>query len=139
MTTIYDFGQTDSDESCCPRAKKAMLLNVFGIVLGSKYCYIWKFNFHDFNLARDIYTPDSIAILQRQGINFAYNATYGIHSAYFGHFMISCGLLYNYCEEDIAPDLGTVLMKTPISQKEERRKTYKDYRRQSFKEIETNS
>ncbi|KAF1869489.1 hypothetical protein Lal_00038031 [Lupinus albus] len=33
------------------------------------------------------------------------------------------------CEEDLAPDLGTVLMKTPISQKEERKKTYKDYRR----------
>ncbi|KAF1879765.1 hypothetical protein Lal_00039709 [Lupinus albus] len=33
------------------------------------------------------------------------------------------------CEEDIAHDLGTVLMKTPISQKEERKKTYEDYRR----------
>ncbi|KAF1896040.1 hypothetical protein Lal_00033428 [Lupinus albus] len=32
-----------------------------------------------------------------------------------------------------APDLGTVLMKTPTSHKEERKKTYKDYRRQSFK------
>ncbi|KAF1896084.1 hypothetical protein Lal_00042346 [Lupinus albus] len=34
---------------------------------------------------------------------------------------------------NLAPDLGTVLMKTPISQKEERKKTDKDYRRQSFK------
>ncbi|KAF1878078.1 hypothetical protein Lal_00022788 [Lupinus albus] len=33
------------------------------------------------------------------------------------------------CEEDLAPDLGTVLMKIPISQKEERKKTNKDYRR----------
>ncbi|KAF1859113.1 hypothetical protein Lal_00000941 [Lupinus albus] len=33
------------------------------------------------------------------------------------------------CEEDLAPDLGMVLMKTPISQKEERKKTDKDYRR----------
>ncbi|KAF1862423.1 hypothetical protein Lal_00026956 [Lupinus albus] len=33
------------------------------------------------------------------------------------------------CEEDLAPDLDTVLMKTPISQKEERKKTDKDYRR----------
>ncbi|KAF1891873.1 hypothetical protein Lal_00016903 [Lupinus albus] len=33
------------------------------------------------------------------------------------------------CEEDLAPDLGTVLMKTPISQKEEKKKTTKDYRR----------
>ncbi|KAF1894488.1 hypothetical protein Lal_00043613 [Lupinus albus] len=33
------------------------------------------------------------------------------------------------CEEYLAPDLGTVLMKTPISQKEERKKTDKDYRR----------
>ncbi|KAF1883477.1 hypothetical protein Lal_00043659 [Lupinus albus] len=30
------------------------------------------------------------------------------------------------CEEDLAPDLGTVLMKTPTSQKEERKKTYQD-------------
>ncbi|KAF1864789.1 hypothetical protein Lal_00039965 [Lupinus albus] len=31
------------------------------------------------------------------------------------------------CEEDLAHDLGMVLMKTPISQKEERKKTEKDY------------
>ncbi|KAF1862507.1 hypothetical protein Lal_00024464 [Lupinus albus] len=43
------------------------------------------------------------------------------------------------CEEDLAPDLGTVLMKTPISQKEERKKTYEDYRRLSFTEIESKS
>ncbi|KAF1869411.1 hypothetical protein Lal_00045274 [Lupinus albus] len=30
------------------------------------------------------------------------------------------------CEEDLAPDLDTVLMKTPISQKEERKKTDKN-------------
>ncbi|KAF1858901.1 hypothetical protein Lal_00043003 [Lupinus albus] len=33
------------------------------------------------------------------------------------------------CEEDLAPDFGTILMKTPISQKRERKKTDKDYRR----------
>ncbi|KAF1894556.1 hypothetical protein Lal_00009366 [Lupinus albus] len=38
-------------------------------------------------------------------------------------------------EEDLAPNLGTVLMKTPTSQKEERKKTYIDCRRQSFKEL----
>ncbi|KAF1877992.1 hypothetical protein Lal_00041741 [Lupinus albus] len=43
------------------------------------------------------------------------------------------------CEEDLDPDLDTVLMKTPTSQKEERKKTYKDYRRQSFKELESKS
>ncbi|KAF1879798.1 hypothetical protein Lal_00039668 [Lupinus albus] len=42
-----------------------------------------------------------------------------------------------WCEEDLAPDLGTILMKTPTSQKEERKKTFKDYRRQSFKELES--
>ncbi|KAF1871909.1 hypothetical protein Lal_00012126 [Lupinus albus] len=31
------------------------------------------------------------------------------------------------CEEYLAPDLGRVLMKTPISQKKERNKTDKDY------------
>ncbi|KAF1858998.1 hypothetical protein Lal_00000821 [Lupinus albus] len=34
-----------------------------------------------------------------------------------------------FCEEDLAPDLDTVLMKTPISQKEQRKKTNKKYRR----------
>ncbi|KAF1879774.1 hypothetical protein Lal_00039718 [Lupinus albus] len=34
---------------------------------------------------------------------------------------------------DLAPDLDTVSRKTPTSQKEERKKTYKDYRRQRFK------
>ncbi|OIW21756.1 hypothetical protein TanjilG_09178 [Lupinus angustifolius] len=64
--------------------------------LGTKYRYIWQFNFRDFNLACDWYAPDSIALLQRQGIDFAYNATHGIHSAQFGHLMIYYGLLYNY-------------------------------------------
>ncbi|KAF1864786.1 hypothetical protein Lal_00039962 [Lupinus albus] len=41
------------------------------------------------------------------------------------------------CDEDLAPDLVMVLMKTPISQKEERKKTYKDYRRQSFEDLES--
>ncbi|KAE9612328.1 putative poly(A)-specific ribonuclease [Lupinus albus] len=64
--------------------------------LGTKNRYIWQFNFRDFNLARDIFAPDSIALLHRQGIKFGYNANYGIHSAYFGHLMISYGLLYSY-------------------------------------------
>ncbi|CAL0306079.1 unnamed protein product [Lupinus luteus] len=63
--------------------------------LGTNYRYIWQFNFRDFNLAHDAYAPDSIALLQRQGINFAYNATYGIHSAHFARLMISSRLLYN--------------------------------------------
>ncbi|KAF1881679.1 hypothetical protein Lal_00032148 [Lupinus albus] len=43
-------------------------------------------------------------------------------------YELPCGNGYS-CEEDLAPDLGTILMKTPISQKEERKKTDKDYRR----------
>ncbi|KAF1894770.1 hypothetical protein Lal_00021064 [Lupinus albus] len=48
------------------------------------------------------------------------------------HFQEDIGLSSSKrgdCEEDLAPDLDTVLMKTPISQKEERKKTNKDYRR----------
>ncbi|OIW18937.1 hypothetical protein TanjilG_25380 [Lupinus angustifolius] len=52
--------------------------------------------FRDFNLACDAYAPNSIALLQRQGIDFASNATYGIHSAHFGRLMISSGLIYSY-------------------------------------------
>ncbi|KAF1885766.1 hypothetical protein Lal_00008504 [Lupinus albus] len=48
------------------------------------------------------------------------------------HFQEDIGLSSSKrgdCEEDLAPNLGTVLMKTPISQKEEMKKTYEDYRR----------
>ncbi|KAF1889310.1 hypothetical protein Lal_00024633 [Lupinus albus] len=48
------------------------------------------------------------------------------------HFQKDIGLSSSKggdCEEDLAPDLGMVLMKTPISQKEERKKTDKDFRR----------
>ncbi|KAF1881712.1 hypothetical protein Lal_00032183 [Lupinus albus] len=52
------------------------------------------------------------------------------------HFQEDIGLSSSKgedCEGDLAPDLGTVLMKTPISQKEERKKTDKEYRRYNFK------
>ncbi|KAF1879372.1 hypothetical protein Lal_00005838 [Lupinus albus] len=37
----------------------------------------------------DAYAPDSIALLQRQGIGFTCNAFHGVHSAHFAHLMMS--------------------------------------------------
>lgn len=61
---------------------------------GSK-CYIWEFNFKDFNIRCDAHAHDSVELLKRQGIDFEKNLELGIDSVQFAELLMSSGLVLN--------------------------------------------
>ncbi|KAK6929677.1 hypothetical protein RJ641_003771 [Dillenia turbinata] len=64
--------------------------------LGTPFSYIWQFNFSDFDPDSDPHSPDSIALLKAQGIDFAKNKEKGINSCRFAALLASYHLVYNW-------------------------------------------
>ncbi|OUZ99577.1 Ribonuclease CAF1 [Macleaya cordata] len=62
---------------------------------GTDTCYIWEFNFRDFDITKDYYEVDSINLLKKQGINFKKNQEIGIDSADFAYLLLRSGLVCN--------------------------------------------
>ncbi|XP_065857792.1 probable CCR4-associated factor 1 homolog 11 [Euphorbia lathyris] len=63
--------------------------------LGTDCCYIWEFNFRDFDVSRDAHAHDSIQLLRSQGIDFERNLECGIELVKFAELMMSSGLVLN--------------------------------------------
>ncbi|CAJ1935759.1 unnamed protein product [Sphenostylis stenocarpa] len=61
----------------------------------SSHHFIWEFNFREFNLERDPHAPDSIALLQRQGINFKKNRIFGVDIMRFVELLMFSGMVCN--------------------------------------------
>ncbi|KAG8646991.1 probable CCR4-associated factor 1 homolog 11 isoform X2 [Manihot esculenta] len=63
--------------------------------LGTDSCYIWEFNFRDFDVSRDAHAYDSVEMLRSQGIDFERNRQCGIESVKFAELLMSSGLVLN--------------------------------------------
>ncbi|OVA06884.1 Ribonuclease CAF1 [Macleaya cordata] len=63
---------------------------------GTDTCYIWEFNFRDFDITKDYYDVDSIILLKKQGIDFEKNREMGIDSEEFAYLLLLSGLVGNY-------------------------------------------
>lgn len=61
----------------------------------SKECWVWQFNFREFNVREDVYAQDSIDLLRQSGIDFTRNEEKGIDSYRFGELLMSSGIVLN--------------------------------------------
>lgn len=55
-------------------------------------CPTWQFNFR-FSLEEDVYAAESIALLQRSGLDFACHQEKGIEMEVFGELLTTSGLV----------------------------------------------
>ncbi|CAA2999463.1 probable CCR4-associated factor 1 homolog 9 [Olea europaea subsp. europaea] len=62
--------------------------------LGTEFCYVWEFNFQDFDVDNDLHNPESIDLLKRQGIDFLKNKQKGIRSPQFAKLFMLSGLSF---------------------------------------------
>ncbi|XP_068466607.1 probable CCR4-associated factor 1 homolog 11 [Phaseolus vulgaris] len=62
---------------------------------GTSNCFIWEFNFCEFDVTQHPHAPHSIALLQRQGIDFDKNRRFGVNIVRFAELMMFSGLLCN--------------------------------------------
>ncbi|GFQ07469.1 probable ccr4-associated factor 1 homolog 11 [Phtheirospermum japonicum] len=59
---------------------------------GTRSQFVWEFNFRDFDYESDLQNPDSISLLERQGIDFLKNKRIGIDSRHFAMLFGASGL-----------------------------------------------
>ncbi|PNX82783.1 CCR4-associated factor 1-like protein 11 [Trifolium pratense] len=62
---------------------------------GTDNCFIWEFNFCDFDVERDLHNKDSIDLLRCQRIDFNCNVIYVVNSFHFSELMARSGLVFN--------------------------------------------
>ncbi|PNX97270.1 CCR4-associated factor 1-like protein 11 [Trifolium pratense] len=62
---------------------------------GTDNCFIWEFNFCDFDINHDLHNKDSIDLLRRQGIDFNCNVIHDVNSFHFSELMVRSGLVFN--------------------------------------------
>ncbi|KAJ0967831.1 hypothetical protein J5N97_024748 [Dioscorea zingiberensis] len=55
--------------------------------------FAWEFNFNNFNLDYDLYSPDSINLLWSSGIEFERNLLEGIDSHWFVRLLVNYGIV----------------------------------------------
>ncbi|KAK1386509.1 Poly(A)-specific ribonuclease [Heracleum sosnowskyi] len=53
-------------------------------------CFVWQFNFREFDVEKDLQNFSSIKLLKQNGIDFSANKTYGVRSEDFARLFRGC-------------------------------------------------
>ncbi|KAK1380112.1 Poly(A)-specific ribonuclease [Heracleum sosnowskyi] len=57
---------------------------------GSGACFVWQFNFREFDVEKDLQNVSSIELLKQHGIDFSANKMYGVRSKDFARLFRGC-------------------------------------------------